>query len=65
MSDSNIKLKCDDLLPYVSSIVLDNGHSEKTGRTYHYIELTFSNGWRKRIFLNDDSLFAVGSFIDK
>lgn len=52
-----------DLKGAVKKLVLKQGVS-KEGNGYYYLELSFNNGYSKRIFLNSESQFAITNAID-
>lgn len=48
----------------IDSLTVCQGVAKATGNPYFYLDLVFINGYSKRIFLNDDSKFAIQHAID-
>lgn len=48
----------------IESLTVCQGIAKETGNPYYYLSLKFINGYEKRIFLNDDSKFAVLNALD-
>lgn len=48
----------------IESLKVCQGVAKDSGNTYYYIELLFINGYSKRIYLNDDSRFALSNAFD-
>lgn len=47
-----------DLRAAISGLTVVSGTAKDTGNIYYAIELSFINGYSKRIFLRQDELFA-------
>jgi hypothetical protein len=58
MSTININLKHDNIISAISSISVGKGIA-KNSNPYFYLDLNFKNGFRKRVFLDDASVFAL------
>lgn len=54
----NTKYNNTDLKNGLNSLILKRGVS-KEGSEYYYLNLDFKNGYEKRVFLNNESLFAI------
>ncbi len=52
-----------DFKKALSSLVLNEGTS-KEGSKYLYLELEFTNGYKKRVFINSEAEFAVRNAYD-
>ena len=48
-----------NLLPHVAEIKLGVGKAKESGNDYAYFDVKLKNGYSKRVFLNNDSLFAI------
>lgn len=48
----------------IESLTVCQGTAKESGNPYWYLSLKFINGYEKRIFLNDDSKFAVLNAIE-
>lgn len=42
----------------IRSVTVGQGKAKDSGNTYYYIQLSFVNGYDKRIFLNSEESFA-------
>lgn len=59
----NTKYYNRDFKAALASVELKTGTS-KEGNPYTYLNLVFINGYSKRLFLNDEALFALRNAID-
>lgn len=59
----NSKYLNKNITKVISSLELKSGKS-KEGSDYLYLDLAFINGYSKRIFLNNESMFAIRNAID-
>jgi hypothetical protein len=58
MSDLNINFKpSDNIIAHIPRVVLASG--DKDGHKYYYLDIFFKNGYSKRVFLNNESLFII------
>ena len=47
-----------DIRDAVQSVVVEKGKT-KDGKDYDYFDITFKNGWVKRVFLTSDAIFGL------
>lgn len=54
-----------DLLPIVKSFELVEATSAKSGKRYRALELVFTDGYKKLIFLDRAEMFMVDALVTK
>lgn len=54
-----------DLRGIISGLTVVTGTAKESGNIYYAIELTFINGYKKRMFLKDDERFAWVNAMDQ
>lgn len=61
--------KDEEIMDIISSVKIKEGKSKDSGNIYYYVNITFVNGYEKRLFLNNDERFAwldaISSVINK
>ena len=65
MDNSLQKYLNQELKGIVQSIVVIQGTAKDSGNIYYAIEMTFINGYKKRIFLRNDEQFAWVNAFDQ
>lgn len=52
-----------NIIKVLKSLDIKQGTS-KEGSSYLYLDLVFNNGYAKRVFINNESMFAIRNAVD-
>lgn len=65
MENSLAKYMGRDLKKIIANLEVVQGTARDSGNTYYAVEITFINGYKKRLFLRSDEQFAWTNAIDQ